>query len=180
MKKIHVKDKDFVRFIPEKKIQREVTRIANQINQDMENKLPLFLVILNGAFIFAADLFRQITVDCQVTFVKLSSYSGTGSTSSVKKLIGLGEVVKGRTIVIVEDIVDTGITMDYLIEMLKEMEAADIRIAAMFFKPEAFTKDFRIDYKGLDIPADFVVGYGLDYDGFGRNHRELYQVVKEG
>lgn len=179
MKTIKVKDKVFVRSIPESKINRAVKTIARQINHDLEGRVPLFLVILNGAFIFAADLLRQIDLDCDVSFVKLSSYEGESSTSMVKELIGLGEVVKDRTVVIVEDIVDTGITMDHVIQMLKRMEAADVRIAAMFFKPDAFRKSFTIDYKGMDIPNDFVVGYGLDYDGFGRNHRELYAIVRE-
>jgi hypoxanthine phosphoribosyltransferase len=178
MKTIHVKDKDFVKFVPEKKIQQEVARIAGQINSDMMGKVPLFIVILNGAFIFAADLLRQIKVDCRITFIKLSSYNGTESTTEVKQVIGLGESVIDRTVIVVEDIVDTGITMDYLIRMLHGMGAAEVRIATMFFKPEAFCKDFRIDYKGMDIPSDFVVGYGLDYDGFGRNHGELYTLVK--
>lgn len=179
MKNIKVKDKEFTPFISESKIQRTVKQISRQVNQDMTGKVPLFLVILNGAFIFASDLLRRITIDCDITFVKLASYQGTSTTSSVKELIGLGEVVKDRTVIIVEDIVDTGITIDHVIRMLKKMEASDVKVAAMFFKPDAFQKDFRIDYKGMDIPPDFVVGYGLDYDGFGRNHPGLYRLVSQ-
>ncbi|HNS16908.1 MAG TPA: phosphoribosyltransferase family protein [Bacteroidales bacterium] len=178
MKTIKVKDKEFSPFIPEAKIQRAVKLISRQINRDMTGKVPLFLVILNGAFIFASDLLRRINLDCDITFVKLASYEGTTTTSTVRELIGLGEVVKDRTIIIVEDIVDTGITIEHVIQMLKKMEAADVRVAAMFFKPDAFRKDFRIDYKGMDIPPDFVVGYGLDYDGFGRNHPALYRLIR--
>ena len=178
MKNIRVKDKEFAPFISEIKLQRTVKQISRQINQDMTGKVPLFLVILNGAFIFASDLLRKITIDCDITFVKLASYEGTSTTSSVKELIGLGEVVKDRTVIILEDIVDTGITIDHVIRMLKKMEASDVKVAAMFFKPDAFQKDFRIDYKGMDIPPDFVVGYGLDYDGFGRNHPGLFRLVK--
>ena len=178
MKNIRVKDKEFTPFISESKLQRTVKQISRQINQDMTGKVPLFLVILNGAFIFASDLLRKITIDCDITFVKLASYEGTSTTSSVKELIGLGEVVKDRTVIILEDIVDTGITIDHVIRMLKKMEASDVKVAAMFFKPDAFQKDFRIDYKGMDIPPDFVVGYGLDYDGFGRNHPGLFRLVK--
>ncbi len=177
MKTIKVKDKEFVPFIPEAKIQRAVKRISRQVNDDLTGKVPLFLVILNGAFIFASDLLRRLNLDCDITFVKLASYEGTSTTATVKELIGLGEVVKDRTVIIVEDIVDTGITIDHVIRMLKKMEASDVRVAAMFFKPDAFQKDFRIDYKGMDIPPDFVVGYGLDYDGFGRNHPGLYRLV---
>ena len=178
MKNIRVKDKEFTPFISESKLQRTVKQISRQINRDMTGKVPLFLVILNGAFIFASDLLRKITIDCDITFVKLASYEGTSTTSSVKELIGLGEVVKDRTVIILEDIVDTGITIDHVIRMLKKMEASDVKVAAMFFKPDAFQKDFRIDYKGMDIPPDFVVGYGLDYDGFGRNHPGLFRLVK--
>jgi hypoxanthine phosphoribosyltransferase len=178
MKNIRVKDKEFTPFISESKLQRTVKQISRQINQDMTGKVPLFLVILNGAFIFASDLLRKVTIDCDITFVKLASYEGTSTTSSVKELIGLGEVVKDRTVIILEDIVDTGITIDHVIRMLKKMEASDVKVAAMFFKPDAFQKDFRIDYKGMDIPPDFVVGYGLDYDGFGRNHPGLFRLVK--
>ncbi|HOW25164.1 MAG TPA: phosphoribosyltransferase family protein [Bacteroidales bacterium] len=177
MKKIKVKDKEFIPFVSEHKIQRAVKQISQQVNQDMAGKVPLFLVILNGAFIFASDLLRKITVDCDITFVKLASYEGTSTTSTVKELIGLGEVVKDRTVIIVEDIVDTGITIDHVIQMLKKMEASDVKVAAMFFKPDAFQRDFHIHYKGMDIPPDFVVGYGLDYDGFGRNHPCLFRLV---
>lgn len=176
-KTIKVKDKEFTPFISEHKIQKAVKQVAQKVNQDMAGKVPLFLVILNGAFIFASDLLRKITVDCDITFVKLASYEGTSTTASVKELIGLGEAVKDRTVIIVEDIVDTGITIDHVIRMLKTMEASEVRVAAMFFKPDAFQKDFRIDYKGMDLPLDFVVGYGLDYDGFGRNHTCLFRLI---
>jgi len=178
MKKIKVKDKEFRLFIKSKEIDKTVKKIADQINHDMVGKVPLFIVVLNGAFIFASDLFKRINVDCEVTFVKLSSYSGTQSTQIVRELIGLDEVLKERTIVIIEDIIDTGITMDNTINKLKHLEAADVRVATLLFKPNAFQKEFKIHYKGIDIPNDFIVGYGLDYDGFGRNYPDIYKIVE--
>ena len=177
MKKIKVKDKSFSMFIKSREIQKNVKKIANQINNDMVGNIPLFIVVLNGAFIFASDLLKLIKVDCEITFVKLSSYSGTTSTHIVRELIGLDEIIKGRTVILVEDIIDTGITMDNTINKLQHLEAADVKIASLLFKPGAFKKDFKIDYLGMEIPNDFIVGYGLDYDGFGRNFPDIYKIV---
>jgi len=177
MKRIRVKDKEFEIFIPADTIDKAVSQIAQQINKDFVDEQPIFLVILNGAFMFAADLFKKLDMACEVSFVKLASYTGTQSGSRVKELIGLNNILKGRQVVIVEDIIDTGITMDYLIGKLNEMGVAELRIAALFFKPEAFIKDFTIDYTGISIPNDFIVGYGLDYDGFGRNYADIYKIV---
>jgi hypoxanthine phosphoribosyltransferase len=178
MKTIRVKDKDFGLSIEAAVIQTAVSKVANEINKDLKDKNPLFLVVLNGAFIFAADLIRMVEIDCSVSFVKLSSYSGTFSTTHVRELIGLDEEVKGRTIVIVEDIIDTGITMDNMMLKLRGMGAADVKIAAFLFKPDAFRKKFPIDYVGIEIPNDFIVGYGLDYDGYGRNLPDIYSIIK--
>jgi hypoxanthine phosphoribosyltransferase len=178
MKQIRVKDKVFELFIPAEKIDEAVNKIAQQINTDLEDQSPIFLVILNGAFMFAADLFKKLEVPCEISFVKLASYTGTKSSATVKELIGLNDTLKGRQIVIVEDIIDTGITMDYLIRKLNELGVADLRIASLFFKPEAFKKDFTIDYIGMNIPNDFIVGYGLDYEGFGRNFSEIFKIVR--
>ena len=178
MKKIKVKDKEFGLSIKSREIQKAVKKMAEQINKEMVGKAPLFIVILNGAFIFASDLFKLIKVDSEVTFVKLSSYSGTKSTHVVRELIGLDEIIKERTVILVEDIIDTGITMDNTINKLKHLEAADVRVATLLFKPDAFQKDFKIHYKGIDIPNDFIVGYGLDYDGFGRNYPDIYKIVE--
>jgi hypoxanthine phosphoribosyltransferase len=178
MKTIRVLDKEFSLSIEADTIQKAINRMAETINADLEGKNPLFLVVLNGAFVFAADLIRKVTVDCSVTFVKLSSYSGTFSTTHVRELIGLDEDVKGRTVVIVEDIIDTGITMDNMMLKLHGMGAAEVRIATFLFKPGAFRKQYHIDYVGIEIPNDFIVGYGLDYDGYGRNLPDIYSVVK--
>lgn len=178
MKKIRVKDKEFEVFIPADEIDRVVSEIAGSINREFKNQDPVFLVILNGAFMFASDLFKKLEMPCEVSFVKLASYRGTQSSASVKELIGLNDSLKGRQVVIVEDIIDTGITMDYLIGKLYELGVADLKVATLFFKPEAFRKDFTIDYIGIKIPNDFIVGYGLDYDGHGRNFADIYKIVE--
>ncbi len=177
MKTIKVRDKEFSISITAEKIQKTVSKIAEKINNDLHGKVPLFIVVLNGAFIFAADLFKKINIDCEVTFVKLSSYVGTQTTSTVRELIGLDEAIKGRSVVIIEDIIDTGITMDHTIKKLKHFKAADVKIATLLFKPDAFQKHFKIDYIGMEIPNDFIVGYGLDYDGFARNYPDIYKIV---
>jgi hypoxanthine phosphoribosyltransferase len=178
MKRIRVKDKDFEVFIPAEKIDEAVSMIARKINEEFKEQKPVFLVILNGAFMFAADLFKKLDMPCEISFVKLASYTGTSTSSSVKELIGLNSSLKGRQVVIVEDIIDTGITMDHLIRKLVELGVEDIHIAALFFKPQAFRRDFRIDYIGLEIPNDFIVGFGLDYDGYGRNYAEIYKIIE--
>ena len=178
MKKIRVHDKEFSIFIENKKIIDAVIKVAGQINSDLKSKNPLFLVILNGAFMFAADLMKKINIPCEISFVKLSSYIGTKTTSTVRELIGLDEVLRGRTVVIVEDIIDTGITMGVTIEKLKKLEATDVRIVTLLFKPDAFTMNYEIDYIGMKIPNDFIVGYGLDYDGHGRNYADIYKIVE--
>jgi hypoxanthine phosphoribosyltransferase len=143
----------------------------------MAGKNPLFLVLLNGAFIFASDLMRKITCECTISFIKLASYRGTQTTSCVQELIGLVEDVTGRTVVIIEDIVDTGITIDHTISELQKSGAADIRIVALLFKRDAFRKGFKIDYLGMQVPNEFLVGYGLDYDGYGRNYPDIYKLA---
>jgi hypoxanthine phosphoribosyltransferase len=179
MKSIRVKDKNFVPFIGEKEIQDTVDLMAQQLIRDLDGKNPLFLVVLNGAFMFAADLMKRIPIPCEVSFVKLSSYVGTRTTSVVRELIGLDQVPTGRTIVIIEDIIDSGITMGVTTEKLRKMGAVDVRIATLLFKPEAFKMDYNIDYIGIEIPNDFIIGYGLDYDGYGRNYPEIYKIVED-
>ena len=178
MKKIKVKDLEFTVSITAKEIDKAAQKVADEINRDLKDKTPLFLVILNGAFMFAADLFKKINIECEVSFVKLSSYVGTKTTSTVRELIGLDEVLKDRYVVIVEDIIDTGITMENTIQKLKHLEAADVRIATLLFKPDAFQKDYPIDYIGMEIPNEFIVGYGLDYDGYARNLPDIYTLIK--
>jgi hypoxanthine phosphoribosyltransferase len=177
MKTILVKDKEFKLSIKAEEIGAVVEDLAARINHDLKDKNPIFLAMLNGAFIFAADIYRKITIDSEISFVKLTSYSGTSTTSDVKELIGLNEKLKGRTVVILEDIIDTGTTMQYLMNNLLYLGAAEVLLVALLFKPSAFRESFRIDYLGMEIPNDFIVGYGLDYDGFGRNHADIYKIV---
>ena len=169
MKTVKVLDKEFGLYIPQEKIEANIQAVADQINRDMNGMNPLFLVVLNGAFMFASELFKRLTIPCEITFVKLTSYSGTKSTNVIRELIGLDHSIEGRHVVIVEDIVDTGHTMKYTIKKLKDLKAADVRIASLFFKPENFQYDYPINYIGMEIGNDFIVGYGLDYDQQGRN-----------
>jgi hypoxanthine phosphoribosyltransferase len=174
MSRLKLKDKTFRISIPAKDIDKSVAAVADQINNDLRDKHPLFLCVLNGSFMFAADLMKKLSIQCEISFIKVSSYQGTSTTGSVKQLIGLGDDLKGRHVVIVEDIVDTGITIANVVEQLKKMEPAGIRVATLLYKPEAYTKDIKIDYVAITVPNDFLVGYGLDYDGLGRNLPDIY------
>jgi hypoxanthine phosphoribosyltransferase len=176
-KTIQVQDKYFEPFIDEEAIQKEVTRIAVEMNRDLADKDPIFLGILNGAFMFASDLFKQLDFPCQISFLKLASYSGTASTGSVKQLIGINQQLKDRVVVVLEDIVDTGVTLETIIRQLSGFEPAEIRVATFLHKPEATVKEVKLDYVGMEIPNNFILGYGLDYDGYGRNIKEIYQLV---
>jgi hypoxanthine phosphoribosyltransferase len=135
------------------------------------------MVVLNGAFMFASDLFKGLNINCEISFVKLSSYCGTSSTENVKHLIGINEDLKGRDIILVEDIVDTGITIEYMIKKLQKYQVADIKIATLLLKPDKYNKEYNIDYVAIEIPNDFIIGYGLDYDGFARNLPDIYKIV---
>ncbi|MCD8165944.1 MAG: hypoxanthine phosphoribosyltransferase [Bacteroides sp.] len=179
MNRIKIKDKEFTISITEEQIQREVKRVANGINRDLAGKNPLFLSVLNGSFMFTADLMRNITIPCEVTFVKLASYQGVTTTGKVKEMMGLSEDISGRTVVIVEDIVDTGLTMERLLETLGTRNPKEIHIATLLVKPEKLRIDLDIKYVAMRIPNDFIVGYGLDYDGFGRNYSNIYTVINE-
>ncbi len=178
MDNIKIHDKYFEPFILFDKIESAVTKIADNINKDIKGKTPIFFVILNGSFMFAGDLLKKITLPCEVSFVKLASYVGTKSTENVRQLIGFDEDINGRTIIIIEDIIDSGITMENVLNQLESMGAADVRIATLLFKPEAFRKSYKIDYVGLEIPNDFIVGYGLDYDSQGRNLKDIYKIIE--
>ena len=169
-------DKVFVPYLSGEKIGTAVKLVAEKINSDYRGKNPLFLVVLNGAFLFAADLLRAIEVDCEVSFVKFSSYEGISTTGKVKELIGLNESLEGRDVIIVEDIVDTGTTIVQMMADLDQRHTASVKIATLLFKPEAYKKDIKIDYVGLEIPNAFIVGYGLDYDGLGRNLKDIYVI----
>lgn len=179
MDKIKVRDKQFSVSISEEKLKERVAHIAAQISKDLEGKKPLFLAVLNGSFVFAADLMRGITTPCEITFVKMTSYEGTSSTGAVKQLIGLKEDIKERTVVIVEDIIDSGLTMKKMLELLKEKQPREIRIAALLVKPGNLKVDLDISYCCFEIPNDFIVGYGLDYDGEGRNLPCIYTVTED-
>lgn len=178
MDKIKVRDREFAVSIPEEKIKARVAEIAAQISHDLEGKCPLFLAVLNGSFVFAADLLRGVDTPCEISFVRMASYEGTSSTGDVKQLIGLKEDIKDRTVVIVEDIIDSGLTMVHLLDLLKEKQPAEIKIAALLVKPGNLKVNLDIPYCCFEIPNDFIVGYGLDYDGEGRNLPSIYTVTE--
>lgn len=176
---VKIKDKSFKVFLSEEQVVRRVKEVADQISHDLAGKKPLLIVVLNGAFIFAADLMRQLSLSCEISFVRMSSYVGTSSTGHVKQLIGLKEDIEGRDIIIVEDIVDSGLTMKELISILSARHPREIRIASLLVKPENLKVDLNIDYCCFNIPNDFIVGYGLDYEGEGRNLRSIYVIADD-
>lgn len=176
---IQIKDKKFALSISETEIQLAVQKVGEAINKDLANKNPLFICVLNGAFMFAGDLMKTVSVPCEITFIKLSSYDGLYTTGTVKEIIGLNESVVGRNVVVVEDIVDTGITMERILGSLKAKGANEIKVATFLQKPDALQRDIQVDYIAMKIPNDFIVGYGLDYDGYGRNLKDIYTVVSE-
>lgn len=178
MDTVIIKDKTFKTFIPEKKILESVKAVADRINEDMKGKNPLFLAVLNGSFIFAADLMRMITIPCQISFVKLASYEGTTSTGKITEVIGVNEDLAGRNIIILEDIVDTGLTMKRMVETLGTRHPESIHICTLLVKPDKLMVDLNIEYAALRIPNDFIVGYGLDYDQEGRGLRDIYTIVE--
>ena len=175
-KAVIIHDKKFSKFISSAKIQKAVEGIAKKINKDFKDKKPIFISVLNGSFLFTADLLKKIKIECEISFVKLSSYSGTASTGSMNTLIGLNENLKNRNIVILEDIVDSGNTIAKLLPELQVHQPKKISIATLFFKPEAYKKRIKLDYIGLEVPNDFLVGYGLDYNGLGRNLLDIYTL----
>ncbi len=174
--KIQLKDKSFVPYISAEQIAEVVQKLAQQINQDYVGKTPHFIVVLHGSFVFAADLLRQITLPCNISFIKLSSYLGTTSTAQIKVELDLDRSLRGEDVIVIEDIVDTGNTLEFLREKIGFHQVASFKILSLLLKPDAFKKDFPIDYVGIEIPNYFVVGYGLDYDQYGRNLKGIYQV----
>lgn len=171
---IKVKDLQFEPFISHHSIEARVVELANRLTVDFHGKNPLFLSVLNGSFMFTSDLMKSFLSPCEISFIKLASYQGTESTGQVQTLIGLNDNIENRDVIIIEDIVDTGITVKKILELVKDHKPASIQILTLLFKPEAFKEDFEIDYVGFEIENKFVVGYGLDYDGYGRNLDQIY------
>ena len=178
MSTIKVLDKEFELYIKQEEIEAVIKDIASRINEEYKEKSPLFLVMLNGAFMFASQLFKELSIDCETSFVKYASYDGTQSTNEVKELIGLESSLEGRDIVVIEDIIDSGYTMKCIIQKLNSMNASSIKVATLFFKPKAFKFDYKIDYIGMNIDNEFIVGYGLDYNQHGRNYNSIYKVIE--
>lgn len=178
MDTIKILDKTFKTFIPESEIQKRVAAVAEKINHDMAGKNPLLLAVLNGSFIFAADLIRYLTISCEISFVKLASYQGTTSTGKVKEIIGINENLENRDVIIVEDIVDTGNTMKRMLETLGTRNPRSLHICTLLVKLGKLQVPLNIEYCAMEIPNDFIVGYGLDYDQQGRNLRDIYTVVE--
>ena len=175
---IKIKDKTFKTSITEAEIKERVKALAEQISKDMEGKVPLFLGVLNGAFIFAADLMRELTIPSEISFVKLASYQGTTSTGKINEVLGINEDLSGRTVIIVEDIVESGLTMKRMIESIGTRNPASVHICTLFLKPDKLKENMKIDYVAFRIPDDFIIGYGLDYDHLGRELREIYTIVE--
>ena len=176
MKKITLHNKTFEVSIADTEIATIVDTIANNINAK-KIKDPLFIAVMNGAFLFAADVMRKITIpNAEISFIKLSSYSGTKTTGEVNELIGIGQNIQGRNVIILEDIIDSGITLEKIMTLLEKEEVADIKVTTLLFKPKAYTKEINIDFIGKSIANDFVVGYGLDYDEIGRNLPHIYKL----
>ena len=177
MSKVKIHDREFVKSISREEIDKEIKRVAAQINNDYAGKRPLFLSVLNGSFMFVADLLKNIEIECEISFVKLSSYQGTETTGQVREVIGLSESLEGRDVIILEDIVDTGHTMHKMMQSLKNSNPASVEIASLFVKPARMQVPVDVKYALFTIPDRFIVGYGLDYDGLGRNLPDVYDVV---
>lgn len=173
---LRIHDKSFEVFLTQEAIQREITTVAERLNSDYAGKQVVFIAVLNGAFMFAADLLKRIELSCEISFVKLTSYEGTASSGNVCELIGLQTDLKGKEVIVLEDIVDTGLTMDKLMQLVNEKEPASVKLVTLLFKPEAFRGTNNPHYIGFSIPDKFVVGYGLDYNERGRNTEHIYQL----
>ena len=174
---IKLHNKHFKKYISAKKIKIAIDKMASLVAKDCGDEVPIFIGILNGSFMFAADFVRAYNGNCEMSFVKLASYSGTDSTGNVKQLVGLNEDIEGRTVIILEDIIDTGTTLEEIYNIFRHRKLKQLKIATLFFKPDVFRKELHIDYIGLSIPDKFIVGYGLDYNGLGRNLADIYQLT---
>jgi hypoxanthine phosphoribosyltransferase len=176
---IKVFNKNFEPYISSQQIQEQIKELATAINNDYANKRPLFIAILNGAFMFASDLFKEINIEAEICFIKLASYKGTKSTGNVITSIGLDEPLNGRHVIIIEDIVDTGKTLHEFLPQLFNQQPASLKIAALLHKPDALVYPLKIDYLGFNVPNKFLLGYGLDFDGLGRNLKEIYKLTED-
>lgn len=176
---IRIKDKSFEVSIPNEEIQQKVKALAEKMNKDYAGKNPVFVCILNGAFVFMADLVRYLDFQPDVVFAKYSSYEGMNTTGKVKEVLGVSVDLEGKDVVLVEDIIDTGITMSHVLPIFQAKGVASVKIATMLMKPEKLKCDIKVDYCAMEIPNDFIVGYGLDYDGLGRNYKDIYTVVED-
>ncbi len=179
MKQVKLHDKTFAISMPEEEILKAIDITAERMVADLDGKHPLFVVILNGAFMFASDLMKRVEIQADMTFIKVASYEGTESSGKIKEILGMTENVKDRTVVIIEDIVDSGFTMNSIVQQLNNQGAAEIHIATLFYKPEANKYNLPLTYVVKEIPNDFIVGYGLDYDGLGRNMKDIYTLVEK-
>ena len=180
MPQIQVNEKHFIPYITALQIEEKIVQLAADINAAYKNERPLFIAILNGSFMFASDLFKKLTIDAEICFIKLASYKGTKSTGHVITSIGLDESLKGRHVIVLEDIVDTGKTLSEFLPQLRDQQPASLKIAALLHKPDALKHDVVIDFLGFNVPDKFLLGYGLDFDGLGRNLPEIYQLVEPG
>ncbi len=178
-KRVRLNDKSFRLYKSESEIIAAVRNVAHQINEDYIGKRPLLIPVLNGSFMFASDLLKELMLDCELCFIKAASYQGTASTGEVTSIIGLSENIEDRHIIIIEDIVDTGNTLAKILPLFYERNPASLKIASLLHKPNALKHEINLDYVGMEIPNEFIVGYGLDYDGLGRNLRDIYQVTEE-
>lgn len=178
MKEVQVLDKKFRELITEEEIIRRVGELAKKINDDYKGREVVFLGILNGAFLFAAELFKKIDLKARISFVKLASYEGTSSSGTIRELIGWNEDIRNKDIIIIEDIVDTGNTLERVVDELIMRQVAGVKVVTLLLKPDSYSKNFPIDYVGFKIPNDFVIGYGLDYNGYARNLTSIYTLIK--
>ena len=176
MSVVKIHDREFVKSISREEIAAQVKRVAERINRDYAGKRPLLLGVLNGCFMFVSDLMKELEIECEISFVKFSSYQGTDTTGAVNQVMGLNESIEGRDVIIVEDIVDTGLTMHNMLQTLAESKPASLAIASLFLKPARLRVPVEVKYSAFEIPDRFIVGYGLDYDGLGRNLPDVYDV----
>jgi len=179
MKITKILDKEFIPYLSSEEILVRTKEIAKKLNHSLKGKDPIFIGILNGSFMFASDLYKEITVPSQISFLKLASYQGISSTENIKELIGINENIKNKTLVIIEDIVDTGNTLDNIIKQLKKHEPQEIIIVTLLFKPKAYKKNFKIHHYAFEIPNKFIIGYGLDYNGYGRNLKDILIIKNQ-